>query len=401
MDEILRLIYRNLLEHTPTSLHRFLFASFELKDRLTGIIGPRGVGKTTFMLQYIKEKLDAKTAFYFSADHFYFTEHRLYDFVVNLHQHEDCRYFFIDEVHKYPNWDQELKNLYDGFPNIFLIFSGSSSLKITESNFDLSRRARMLSLPGLSFREYLNFATQANYPSISFEAFIKDHRQLDELIPQIPKLKGHFQDYLRQGFYPFYQEQPLSYHEKLVAIMDKTIFEDISEHYNIKTSSLAVHRKILTYLASTPPGDLSTHNLAKNMNADDRTILNFLTHLCRTGLIRLIYPAESGNRGLTRPEKIFLNNTNFQYALEGRIQGTLDIGRLRELAFIQMIQGAGLEAFHSKTGDYQVQHFYFEIGGKNKTAKQIKNSEHSFLVKDDLMLSTKIEIPLMYFGFLY
>ena len=401
MDEILRLIYQNLLSNVPTSQHRFLFSSFNLKDRLTGLIGARGVGKTTLMLQYIKEVLGSKQAFYVSADHLYFAQNRLYDFIISLYQSEDIRYFFIDEIHQYKNWSQELKNLYDGFPNISLVFSGSSSLEITAGEYDLSRRAKMFFLPGLSFREYLNFSTQSHFPSLPFEELMSNPQKLDTLVSKIPKIKGHFQDYLQHGFYPFYNEQPLSYHEKLLAIIDKSIFEDIADFYNIKTSSLAIHRKILTYLASTPPGSINTHNLAKNMSSDDKTILNFLTHLQKTGLIRLIFPAETGNAALRRPEKIFLNNTNFQYALEGRLQGPLDLGRVRELTFIQLTQSAGLELFQSKAGDYSINEFCFEVGGKNKTPQQIKHIPHSFLVKDDLMLSRKREIPLMYFGFLY
>lgn len=238
-------------------------------------------------------------------------------------------------------------------------------------------------------------------PAITFDELMTQHQQLDYLSIEVPKLKGHFQQYVQHGVYPFYYEQPLSYHEKLLSIIDKTIFEDISDFYNLKTSSLALHRKLLVYLASTPPGTVNTHNLARNLSVDDKTLLNYLDHLSMTGLVTLIFPAEPGNAILRRPEKIFLNNTNLQYALEGRVQGAIDLGSIRELFFIQSIKQTGIELFHSKQGDYTVLDHVFEISGKNKTAKQIKHLARSFLVKDDLLISSRREIPLFYFGFLY
>ncbi len=401
MLSTLTLVFHQLIARTELKQHRFLFDSFNLRDRLTGLVGPRGVGKTTLMLQYIKTHFQLQDVFYVSADHIYFTQHTLYEFVVTLVQTENIKTFFIDEIHKYSNWSQELKNLYDGFPDLYIVFSGSSSLELVKGGHDLSRRAKWFHLPGMSFREYLNLNNQTNFPVISFDSLMNHHQQLDSLFIDIPKLKTHFQAYIQHGFYPFYYEQPLSYHEKLLAIIDKTIFEDIADFYNLKTTSLALHRKLLVYLASIPPGQVNTHNLARNLSVDDKTLLNFLNHLSMTGLITLLFPAEPGNAILRRPEKIFLNNTNLQYALEGRVQGAIDLGSIRELFFIQSLKQAGIEVFHSKQGDYTVLEHVFEIGGKNKTTKQIKHVHQSFLVKDDLLVSTKREIPLFYFGFLY
>ena len=401
MFNTLALIFRQLIANTDLKQHRFLFDSFNLRDRLTGLVGPRGVGKTTLMLQFIKTHFQLQDVFYVSADHIYFTQNTLYEFVITLYQTENIKTFFIDEIHKYANWSQELKNLYDGFPDLYIVFSGSSSLELVKGGHDLSRRAKWFHLPGMSFREYLNLNNNTDLPVVPFESLMDNHQQLDNLATDIPKLKGHFQQYLQHGFYPFYYEQPLSYHEKLLSIIDKTIFEDIADFYNLKTSSLALHRKLLVYLASIPPGNVNTHNLARNLSVDDKTLLNFLGHLSMTGLISLIFPSEIGNAILRRPEKIFLNNTNLQYALEGRVQSNIDLGAIRELFFIQSIKNSSLEIFHSKNGDYTVMNHIFEIGGKNKTAKQIKHMDKSFLVKDDLMIATKREIPLFYFGFIY
>jgi len=401
MLDSLKQIFHQLLKNTQLKQHRFLFEHFNLNDRLTGLLGPRGVGKTTLLLQYIKTNYTSNEVFYVSADHIYFTHISLYEFIFKLYQEEGIKTFFIDEIHKYKSWSQELKNLYDGFPDMVLIFSGSSSLDLIKSSYDLSRRAKLFHLPGMSFREYLNLKNNTTLEAVSLETMLESPHQLTEQIKDLNLLKPQFQAYLQHGFYPFYYESPLSYHEKLLAIIDKTIFEDIAEFYQLKTTNLATLRKILTYLASIPPGTINTHNLAKNVSVDDKTVLNYLQQLGETGLIRLVYAAEKGNAFLRRPEKIFLNNTNIQYALEGHIKGKIELGSIRELFFIQTLQSAGITPFHSKKGDYKVDDFIFEIGGKSKTTQQIQGLTHAYLVQDDIIIPSKRARPLWHFGFLY
>lgn len=402
MRKSLQMIFKRLLEGVSLDHYRFLYDQFSLDDRLTGLVGPRGVGKTTLLLQVIKNQFEGKTnVFYFSADHIYFDKITLYAFMEELFLSEGIDTFFIDEIHKYKNWSQELKNIYDGFPSIKIIFSGSSSLELIKGSHDLSRRAKMYYLPGMSFREYLNMKNDILIEKISFEALMADHQKFDSILIDTPKIKGHFNDYLRQGFYPFYQENPLSYHEKILEVIDKTIFEDIANFYNLKTENLHQFKKILSFLTSVAPGTISVHNLGKNLSIDDKTVTNYLTILNETGLVNLIYPSEGGNLGLRRPEKIFLNNTNLQYAIEGIIGSTIDVGTIRELFFIQALSQSNKKVFHSKKGDYIIDTYTFEIGGKNKTAKQIRGVDNSFLVKDDILASGKREIPLILMGFLY
>lgn len=397
----LQLIYQRLLNDVSLEHYRFLYDQFSLKDRLTGLVGPRGVGKTTLLLQIIKNQLNQPNVFYFSADHIYFDKITLYAFMEELYLSDGINTFFIDEIHQYKNWSQEIKNIYDGFPAIKIVFSGSSSLELVKGSHDLSRRAKMYYLPGMSFREYLNMKTNSHIKSIAFADLMHNHQKYDDVLANIPRIKGHFNEYLQQGFYPFYRENPLSYHEKILEVIDKTIYEDIANFYNLKTENLHQFKKILNFLASVPPGNTSVHNIGKNLSIDDKTIANFLKSLHETGLVNLIYPAEGGNSGLRRPEKIFLNNTNLQFAIEGTLANKIDVGTIRELFFIQAISQAGKNVFHSKKGDYAVDEFTFEIGGKNKTAQQIQNVEHAFLVKDDILTSRRREIPLMLMGFLY
>lgn len=394
-------IYYELYKNTKLGKHRFLFGEFNLEDRLTGLVGARGVGKTTLLLQYLKTHFKPEQAFYVSADHIFFTQTSLYEFIYSLYQEEGIKTFFIDEIHKYKAWSQELKNLYDGFPDLTIVFSGSSSLDLIKGSYDLSRRAKLFHMPGMSFREYLNLKHDSQIAPFTLKSIIETPHALIEGTSEISHINKHFKDYLKHGFYPFYYEAPLSYHEKLLAIIDKTVFEDIAEFYPLKTSNLMSLRKIVIYLASIPPGTVNTHNLAKNIGVDDKTVLNYLQQMNETGLIRLVYAAEKGNASLRRPEKIFLNNTNLQYALEGHIQAKVDLGSIRELFFIQSLQCAGLTPNHSKKGDYLVDDYTFEVGGKSKTTQQIKGLKNAFLVQDDITLPTQKGRPLWCFGFLY
>jgi len=389
------------LEQVNTSHYRFLYPHFNLNSRLTGLVGPRGVGKTTLLLQIIKQQLPPKSAFYFSADHIYFSDNTLYALIEGLYLHEGIQTFFIDEIHRYANWSQELKNIYDGFPTVRIVFSGSSSLDLINSGYDLSRRAKIYTLPGLSFREYLNFYCGHTLEAIDYDVFIKNHQAYDTTLSSIQKIKGHFEAYLKQGYYPFYQEDPLNYYEKLLTVVDKTIYEDIANFYHLKTENLQNFKKILYFLASIPPGNISVHNIAKNLSLDDKTVSNYLQQLKNTGLVQLIFASGSGHTLLRRPEKVFISNTNLQFAVSGNINNNTDTGTTRELFFIQSLAGAGKTVHYSKAGDYHVENTIFEIGGKNKTMQQIKDHDNAFLVKDDILVSRRKEIPLMLFGFLY
>ena len=390
--------FDRLIEELSFSRTRYLYPQFKLRNRLTGLIGPRGVGKTTLLLQYIKnDLLKDKSAFYFSADSVYFQSLNLLEFVNDLYQKEGYKTIFIDEIHKYQGWDQELKNIYDSFPSLKIVFSGSSMLDLVAGTYDLSRRAKLYRLHGLSFREYLNFAHDKNFEALTLDDLLEGRSKIS-----MPKILTYLEDYLKQGYYPFVFEDPHSYHEKVSRIIDKTIFEDIANYYSLKTTNLHFFKRILTYLASIPPGELNINNLSKNLGVDNKTAEHYLNILVSVGLIREMRPYEGGSPGLRKSSKFLLNNTTIMHTLQQYLGQAVSKGMERELFFIQSLQNAGIDLFYSKQADYQTREVIFEIGGKSKTRRQLKEASlPAYLVKDDILRPLKHEIPLLHCGFLY
>lgn len=401
MDAFLQETFERLLDRTDLGFKRYLYPRFQL-SRLTGLIGPRGVGKTTLMLQYIKEHFSSnQKAFYFSADSIYFRQGTLLNFINDLYNLEGYRFFFIDEIHQYVGWSQELKNLYDSFPDIKIIYSGSSMLELVKGSYDLSRRAKLYHLAGMSFREYLNFINNSDIQPIALSALLDDPKRFNQL-GNIDTVMGHFKKYLATGYYPFVFEESHTYYERVMRIIDKIIFEDIPSYFDLKTHNLHFFKKILSYLATIPPGEVNTNNIAKNMNIAHQTVFNYLTILEGVGLIQLVYPFEGGNQYLRKPQKIFLHNTTLLYTLQQFVAEDLNKGTLRELYFIQALRDANQEVYYSKEADYRTKEFIFEIGDKNKTNKQIAHLDSSaFLVKDDVLMAGQQTIPLLFLGFAY
>jgi uncharacterized protein len=402
MFEGFKAIFYSLLEQTQFEQTRYLYPELNLKNRLLGIVGARGVGKTTLMLQFIKNNLSDKLnhTLYFSADHIFFANNTLVEFVHKAHFNENIHYFFIDEIHKYKNWNQELKNIYDSYPAVKVMFSGSSSIDLIRGAYDLSRRALLKHLYGLSFREYLNFTTGSNHEVISPQSLLANYQDLDRKFLSIEQLKRHFQNYLERGYYPFVLAQEQGYYQRINRIVDKSVFEDIANFYQLKTENLHYLKRILSYLATIPPGEVNTNNLAKNLSIDNKTAFHYLTILSEVGLVHLIYPEAKGNQVLRKVEKVFLNNTTLHYAINEQLSCPIEKGAIRELFFIQSLHNAGVDVFHTKQGDYIALNTHVEIGGKNKSSHQIRGTS-GLLVKDDILASSKGTIPLYYWGFCY
>ncbi|WP_192484627.1 MULTISPECIES: ATP-binding protein [Cysteiniphilum] len=404
MIDFLWQTHHRLVGNVQTKYKRFIYPQLDSASRLVGIIGARGVGKTTLLLQHIRlnESLH-KNSFYFSADNLYFNENTLLSVIDQSYHQANIRHFYIDEIHKYPNWNQELKNIHDSYPDIKVFFSGSSSIDLVTGSYDLSRRAHLLSLPGLSFREYLNFIQELDYPAIDFDDLVNNHQEVARKLSSIPLLLERFKQYLLYGYYPtvFELGQAILY-DTLQTVVEKTIYEDIAFHFNLKTSSLLHFKRMLNFLASSPPAKVKSNTFATRLGIDNKTVDNYLQILEKAHLIKKLYASGSGSQVLSKPDKLYLDNTTLLAMINTLLSTNLDIGVLRELAFLQFVQGAKLHAYYPKVGDFQVKEFTFEIGGKNKTGSQLtmlKNNK--YLVKDDLSVGYANSIPLYLFGFLY
>jgi predicted AAA+ superfamily ATPase len=354
------------------------------------------------MLQYIQEKLEHRECIYASLDNLFFTQNTLLGFVQELYDYHGVRYFFLDETHKYPGWNQEIKNIYDSYPDIKIVFSGSSSLDLVKGAYDLSRRGVIFRIGGLSFREYLLFHDIADIAPITLDDLLTDRGPIETRIAAIPRLLGHFQNYLGRGYYPFHLEDEASYSHKVQRIMEKTVYEDISHHYRLKTENLIHFKRILSFLATIPPGKINRNNIAKNIGLDNKTIQNYLDILSETGLVQGVTRNKAGSNILKNAEKIFLDNPDMYHAIGHELGFEIPLGTMREIYFIKMILNAGHKLHYSDVGDYEIQDRYFEIGGKGKSLGQIKaHLDKAFLVKDGILHGSKNEIPLYLFGFLY
>lgn len=395
--------HNRLLKATSSQNHRYLFESFHTDNRLTGLIGARGTGKTTLLLQYIKERLiKPDEAIYVTLDHLYFSDHSLLDFVNELYETEGYRYFFLDEVHKHPSWNQILKNIHDSYPDVHVVFSGSSSIDLIQGTHDLSRRGVLYRLQGMSFREYLQFKGIANIEPVSYAQLLTDRGELEQQLADIPKLRGHFKTYLQLGFYPFFLEGAETYQEKLLRVIDKTIYEDIANYYKLNTEKLPYFKRLLSYITTIPPGELNRNKIAKHVGLDGKTVQHYLQILKETGLAELIRDNRAGSQLLKASEKIYLDNPNLYQCISEEIGQPCQIGTVRELFFIKMMQQTGQPLYYSKVGDFEVDGVIFEVGGKGKTTKQIRQVDgEAYLVKDDILYGGRQEIPLHLFGFLY
>ncbi|MDJ0764607.1 MAG: ATP-binding protein [Myxococcota bacterium] len=402
-DAIISTYYR-LLDNVPTRHHRYLYGALGGRSRLTGIVGARGTGKTTLMLQYIKEQInDVDEALYFSADHIYFSSTTVFELIRDQYEVEGRTRFFIDEVHKYPTWQQELKNIYDSFPNLHIVFSGSSSISIAAGSHDLSRRALLHQLEGLSFREFLLFDKGLALPTYSFADLTDAHRDIARKLANITGLRGLFREYLECGFYPFYFEDKASYAQRLLTVVEKAVYEDIASYYNLNTANLPVLKRLLMFYATSQPGELSVNSLSKALRIDNKTVVSYLQMLEAAELIQRVEVDQGGGPLLRKVDKVYLANPNLYHALCTQAGRDFRIGTLRESFVLAMLRASGSSVFYSTSGDFVCDAVTLEIGGKNKGKRQIRDLETpAYLVKDDVLISDqKSAIPIYLFGFLY
>ncbi len=407
LDDLYSLSGKYLTQYNKNYCRQHLLESF-FKARLTIIVGQRGIGKTTLIVQkllaFTKQNILSKDILYIAADHFLVGNASLYEIAESFYQNGG-KYIAFDEIHKYKTWSKELKSIYETFPKLKIIASGSSALEIHKGSHDLSRRAIVHHLYGLSFREFLELNNQFQFPSFSLETLIADHEHIShDVLSQLrnKKILNEFKHYLRVGYYPYSLEIE---NEELFFItlnqnFHTTIEADLPAIYPALTgNSVYKIKQLLGFVASAVPFTPNFKQLKTLLEiGDERTLKTYFKYLEDAGLIRQIIKASTKLHKLALPEKIYLNNTNQAWAM---VSNQHNIGMLRELFFLTML-GVDYTLSVPKAGDFLINNTWlFEVGGKKKSFEQIKNLAHAYLACDEIEIGLKNKIPLWLFGFLY
>ncbi|MBI9038128.1 MAG: AAA family ATPase [Bacteroidales bacterium] len=382
--------FETLLQNTATDFKRYLYKKVAWDSRMIGIIGARGIGKTTMILQYIKENLDSKKALYVSADDMYFSENRLVDLADDFYKNAG-EYLFIDEIHKYSDWSRELKNIYDSFPTLKVVFTGSSVLDILKGSADLSRRAIIYKLQGLSFREYLKFFHNYDTEVYSLKEIIDNEVKLTDIKHPLPL----FNDYLKRGYYPFGLENEMNL--RLGQIIVQTLETDIPQYANLNVGTSRKLKRLLSIVAESVPFKPNFSKIAEIISVSRNSLEDYFLYMEKAGLIGQLRNETSGIRGLGKVDKVYLDNTNIIFNLVGEKS---NVGNIRETFFFNQMKVKN-EVISSKKADFIIDNFTFEVGGKNKQQKQIDKNGKSFVVKDDIEFGYLNVIPLWAFGLNY
>lgn len=390
--------FNRLLEATKLDFQRYLYPDIDWEDRLISIVGPRGTGKTTLILQHIKKHFpQRKKVLYMSLDNIRFTKTELKPIVHEFYTLGGT-HLFMDEVHRYPNWAIEIKNLYDSYPDLHIVFTGSSILEIYKSNADLSRRAITYHLHGLSFREFLKLEYKYDVPTHTLNDILENHIEIASKICSEIKIIPAFRAYLEYGYYPFFKEGVKRYSMRLRNVVNVILENDLPAVERIEYSSIYKLRKMLMIVSSLVPYTPNMSTLSTQLEINRATVMNYFIYLQKAGLVHMLLADQKGMNSMNKPEKLYLDNTNLIYALAPE---NFNVGNVRETFFNNQLS-LKHHISGAKKGDFFIDETYtFEVGGMNKTFKQIKELPHSYIAKDDLETGFGNTIPLWLFGMLY
>lgn len=378
------------LRRTPTQFRRYMYDRILWHDRMVGLVGPRGVGKSTMVKQHILLQPDQSQWLYVSADNSYFYQHTLIE-LADEWVKENGRHLVIDEVHKYPGWSTELKQIYDTHPELYVIFTGSSVLDIYQGAADLSRRVLMFGMQGLSFREFLLFHKNISLPVCSLENILDHKVEIPFDYHPLPD----FREYLASGYYPF-SSQP-GYDIRLQQVMIQTLEVDIPRFANMNISTSRKLARLLAILSGSAPYKPNMSSLAVELSVSKNDLPNYLVYLEKAGMISQLRDETGGLRGLGKVEKIFIDNTNLMYALQGP---QTNIGSIRETFFYNQMR-VNNEVLSSKVADFKIGDNIFEVGGSNKGQRQLEGNPNGYVVKDNIEYGHANILPLWHFGLNY
>lgn len=379
-----------LIAQVDTAFTRYAYPRINWNNRLIGLIGARGVGKTTLILQHIKKHLSPKDTLYATAEDFYFAKNRLTDLASEWVK-AGGKYLFLDEIHKYADWSRALKLIYDHHPELQVVFTGSSILDIKKGSSDLSRRAVVYAMQGLSFREYLKLFHAIEVPVYSLNEIIE--QAVD--VPQLPHPLPLFRAYLKTGYYPFAREDDFG--QRLQQVVNQTLEVDIPSFAGMHVSTARKLKQLLAIVAQSVPFKPNMSKLAESMNISRNNVADYLHFMEEAGLVAQLRSQTEGIRAMGKVDKVYLDNTNLAYNLAGENQNK---GNVRETFFLNQLK-LDQQVRPSMLGDFRVDELEFEVGGKDKGIKQIKTAQKGYLVKDDIEKGYLNTIPLWHFGLMY
>ena len=382
--------FNRKLSKTPTRFLRYKYHQIKWNGRFFAIVGPRGVGKSTMLLQYIKLNLDTADTLYVSADHLYFSRHKLVE-LADYFAKMGGKHLFIDEIHKYNDWSRELKQIYDSFDDLQIVVSGSSILDIYKGLADLSRRMPVYEMQGLSFREYLHLFHNIKVPAYNIDQILSNKVSLPGIDHPLPL----FRDYLRRGYYPFGNDE--EFELELMQVVNQTMETDIPQYLRTNISIGRKLKSLMMVIAKSVPFKPVMQKLAEATGISRNDISDYLTYMEKVGMIAQLRNATGGIRGLGKVEKLYIDNTNLIYTLA---PDNADTGNVRETFFMNQMRVMN-EILSSSTADFEIGNKIFEIGGRKKGQKQLQNASEGYIVKDDIESGYANVVPLWAFGLNY
>ncbi len=388
--EHLQATFYKLLRETSTTFHRYMYDRINWQARMIGLMGPRGIGKTTLVLQHIKEQLPEKESLYVQAEDFYFASHRLTE-LADAFAKIGGKYLFIDEIHKYKDWSRELKLIYDYHAELHVVFTGSSVLDIAKGASDLSRRALMYEMQGLSYREYLELFHDIHFPLCTLQQLLQQEVEIP--IGFLPL--QHFTDYLQRGYYPFANGDIYQYIQQVV---NATIETDIPQYADLSVATVRKLKRLFAIIAQSAPFKPNMTQIGGQLEVSRNNVANLCTYLEKAGLISQLRTSTKGIQGLGKTDKIYLDNPTLIYTLGNP---NVEIGTVRETFFFNQTRSL-MPVTVSPISDFLINGKYtFEVGGKKKKQRQLQDIENGYVVKDDIETGYGNIIPLWMFGMLY
>lgn len=389
IDDSLVAYQNDQLQRVPKTFHRYMYDRLPWEGRMVGLVGPRGVGKSTLLLQHMAESSDREQSLYVSADSLYLATHTLVDLTDSFVKYGG-KHLYIDEVHKYKNWSRELKQIYDTHPDLKVTFTGSSILDIIDGEADLSRRAVIYTMQGLSFREYLALFHDIHTPAYTLEQILahETHKPVDHPL-------AYFKEYLHHGYYPFSNAEDFPL--RMEQIVRQTIESDIAQYADLKASTARKLIQLLGVISGIAPMKPNADSLSQEVGVSKNNISDYLVYLEKAGMIGLLRDNTGGLRGLGKVEKVYLDNPSLMTVLAF---DKPDTGSLRETFFYNQMRVQN-HVLASRVSDFTIGEYTFEIGGRKKGKQQIEDVPNGFIVKDDIEYGHHNVVPLWAFGLNY